>query len=702
MAKVGAFTFVLHSHLPYCRRAGRWPHGEEWIHEAAAETYIPLLNVLYDLLEEGVSPRLTIGITPILTEQLADPDIVAHFQEYALEKIAAAEKDIARLEALAAAADRAEAEAAQAAEAAAAAIEQERVAGLDTEVAERSAEAIAELEQREERHTAVGVATVPGAPATSRATALGSEPARVAAPAPGAGTDAADELEQASAPKADVEDVAAQTEVPAAALESQIVGEAEGGPVEIAVEPAPTDPPDPHRLYLARWYRDWYAATLRSFVDRFGCDIVGAFRRLQDVGAIEIITSMATHCYSPLVARDSTLYGQLAIGIASYERHYGRKPRAMWLPECAYRPGYIDDQTGVQKPGVEEFLAGQGIGCFFAETHMVEGGRPVGKALDVAIGPYGAIQRRYTIPIPDYVEPAERTTYRPYHVAGTEVAVVGRNDQTGGQVWSGAQGYPGDGNYREFHKKDSFSGMQYWRVTGPKIELGDKDYWHPEWAEGSVHSHVAHFVSLVEDLLTEYHERTGAFGLISSNYDTELFGHWWFEGVAWLKGVLRGLANSAIVDLTTASDFLGAHPPDQAVLLPEGSWGSGGTHFTWKNPDNEWIWPLIHSAERTMEQIVARHPDAQGDETFVLEQIARELVLLESSDWPFLISTGQAREYSEGRFAEHLARFHRLAAALEGGNTDEARQLAAQYYEMDNPFPQIDYRVFAEREGRAG
>ena len=88
MAKVGAFTFVLHSHLPYCRRAGRWPHGEEWIHEAAAETYIPLLNVLYDLLDEGVMQRLTIGITPILTEQLADPDIVAHFQEYLLEKIA--------------------------------------------------------------------------------------------------------------------------------------------------------------------------------------------------------------------------------------------------------------------------------------------------------------------------------------------------------------------------------------------------------------------------------------------------------------------------------------------------------------------------------------------------------------------------------------------------------------------------------------
>jgi 1,4-alpha-glucan branching enzyme len=668
MAKLGAFTFVLHSHLPYCRRAGRWPHGEEWIHEAAAETYIPLLNVLYDLLDEGVKPRLTIGITPILTEQLADPDIVAHFQEYLLEKTAAAEKDIVRLEALATAADRA------AAEEAVAAVEQTRVAGLDTAVEQRSAEAITELEQREAAHTAVGASTVPGVPAalppadnpTVAATASLTEP--TLAPAPDT---------TAKAPRVDV---------PAAAIASQIVSEAEEAPVEIDVVVAPPEPPDPHRLFLARWYRDWYTATLRSFTERFSSDIVGAFKHLQDIGAIEIITSMATHCYSPLVARDSTLYGQLAVGIASYERHYGRKPRAIWLPECAYRPGYIDEQSGVQKPGVEAFLAAQGIGCFFAETHMVEGGRPVGKALDAAIGPYGAIRRRYTVPIPDYVEPADRTTYRPYYVAGTEVAVIGRNDQTGSQVWSGAQGYPGDANYREFHKKDSFSGMQYWRVSGPKIELGDKDYWHPDWAEGSVHNHVE--------------ARTDTFGLISSNYDTELFGHWWFEGVAWLKGVLRGLARSEVVELTTASDFLAEHPPEEVVMLPEGSWGSGGTHLTWKNPDNEWMWPLIHNAERDMEQLVAGYPSAEDDEAFVLQQIARELVLLESSDWPFLISTGQAREYSEGRFAEHMARFHRLTAALAGGNTPEARQLAEQYYELDNPFSTIDYRVFAEREGR--
>lgn len=648
MRKVGAFTFVLHSHIPYCRQAGRWPHGEEWLHEAAAETYIPLLNALYDLVEEGLVPKLTIGITPILAEQLADREIVQHFQEYLLEKIAAADKDIARLEAIAEssqAADPAPEQADARADAVVAALEADRLATIDLPVETRTAEAVEELGEREDLATSVLVEPIAG----DRA------------------------IEPAAAP--DVQ------------------------PTEPAT--TPKELPDPHRLYLARWYRDWYAATLRSFSERFESNIIGAFRKLQDAGAIEVITSMATHCYTPLLSRDSTIYAQLATGIASYEQHFGRRPQAIWLPECAYRPAFIDERSGVQKPGVEEFLAAQGIRCFFSETHLVEGGRPVGKATDDAVGPYGAIRRKYIQPADDYIEPVSRTTYQPYTVAGVPVAVIGRNDRTGSQVWSGAHGYPGDPNYREFHKKDSFSGLQYWRVTGPGVDLGQKDYWHPDWAEERVASHAAHFVGLVEELLTDYETATGHYGLIASNYDTELFGHWWYEGIAWLKGVLRGLAKSEVADLTTASEFLDAHPPTVAMMLPEGSWGSGGTHYTWQNADNEWVWPLIHGAERTMERLVAEFPRAGENAAFVLAQCARELVLLQSSDWPFLIATGQAREYSEGRFAEHLARFQRLVAALEGRNLSEARELAEQYNALDNPFPAIDYRLFAEREGRA-
>ncbi len=94
MSSLGAFTFVLHSHLPYARLAGRWPHGEEWIHEAATETYIPLLQTLYDLKAEGINFKLTLGLTPILAEQLADADVLDHLGQYLDDRIAASLKDM--------------------------------------------------------------------------------------------------------------------------------------------------------------------------------------------------------------------------------------------------------------------------------------------------------------------------------------------------------------------------------------------------------------------------------------------------------------------------------------------------------------------------------------------------------------------------------------------------------------------------------
>src|SRR3989337_2338018 len=91
MQPAGAFTFVLHSHLPYTRAAGRWPHGEEWLHEAAAETYVPLLDMLHRLQDEGVPAKLTLGLTPVLLEQLTDADVQRNFITYVEDRIRAAE-----------------------------------------------------------------------------------------------------------------------------------------------------------------------------------------------------------------------------------------------------------------------------------------------------------------------------------------------------------------------------------------------------------------------------------------------------------------------------------------------------------------------------------------------------------------------------------------------------------------------------------
>ena len=562
----GAFTFVLHTHIPYCRLAGRWPHGEEWLHEAIAETYVPLLNALYDLRDDGVPFRITIGLTPVLVEQLADLDVREHFLQYLSLETQAAQSDIPRF----------------------------------------GEEGCAHLE------------------------------------------------------------------------------------------------------YLATFYRDFYTNIRKSYLERFGGDLVQAFRRLQDEGYLEIATCAATHGYLPLLSRDSSIYGQLRAAVASYRHHFGRSPRAVWLPECAYRPAYVDD-AGVTRPAIEEFLSSLGITCFFVETHAIEGGHPVGKAAgDVAIGPYAAIRRHYVIPVIDKQGPGG-TTFAAYHAVGNStrftepaVAAIGRNNRIGQQVWSADWGYPGDGDYREFHKKDHLTGMQYWRVTGPNVELGDKDIYHPDWAQHKVASHASHFAALVEKLLAEHATATGEYGIVAANYDTELFGHWWFEGIDWIREVLRTLAASSSVDLTTASAFVASHPPQQNIALPESSWGAGGNHWTWDNPDTRWMWVSIHQAEQRMEALVEQHPDAEGDLAAALNQAARELLLLQSSDWPFLVTTGQAKQYAVERFRGHLGRFDQLVSiAISGVVRPQDCQLVETLFATDNVFPRIDYRWFRQRQGSA-
>ena len=553
---LGYFTFVLHSHLPYVRLAGRWPHGEEMLHQAIAETYMPLLNALYDLKAEGYHPQMTIGLTPILLEQLADDDVRNHFDMYLEERLTLIEADIGRF---------AEAD-------------------------------------------------------------------------------------------------------------------------------------EPHMLYLARFYHGWYSDIRDSFRDRYQRDLVGAFRVLEQEGNLDIITSAATHAYLPLMSRDSTLYGQLETGANAYWQRLGTAPRGIWLPECGYRPPYLEGES--YRPGVEEFLADLNLQYFFTDTHAIRGGRLVGKMAGDVAGPYGGLPKRKLVQAEDERPLAtDRTTMRPYYVRAAKVAVYGRNERTGLQVWSANQGYPGDFLYREFHRKDAASGMQYWRITSATAGLGEKELYDPVPAFEQVKTHAAHFVEIVRDELSAFAATSRTPGIVVSAYDTELFGHWWFEGVAWLKEVLQLMEKNEDIALTTARSYLDEYPPDEVIDLPESSWGEGGGHWTWMNPETEWIWPLVHHAERRMEQLVAHLPEATGEIAEVMAQAARELVLLEASDWPFLISTGQAKEYAIGRFQQHLARFNALTSMAERGTElkPSDREFLKAAEEMDDPFPTIDYHAFKER-----
>lgn len=568
---LGSFTFVLHSHLPYVLSHGTWPHGTDWACEAAAETYIPLLNAFNKLIAEGVTPRVTIGLTPVLCEMLTDRDFIEEFQGYLHTKIEAAQKN-------------------------------------------------------------------------------------------------------------------------AAEFSDQGMGTFRD---------------------LSFFWECWYRGVAEDFDKKYNRDIVGAFKKLQDNGQIEVITCAATHGYLPLLGTDESVQAQIAHGVSTYQKHFGRQPRGIWLPECAYRPRYewkapsdmdMPDEPPVLRKGVEEFLAENGIEYFIIDAHLLSGGEEIGGYEER----FGALKSLHTRANAAYKKSEiEHSPLQPYIVASAasdDVKFFTRHEKTALQVWSGEHGYPGNGHYLDFHKKHFPGGHRLWRVTHSKADLADKLPYEPTQIEQITTEQAKHFAELVKESLQEYKTETGLRGIVCAPYDAELFGHWWFEGPRWLEKVLRELWTDPEIDLTTGGRHLDNASPQLAVALPEGSWGEGGFHHMWLNPENAWTWREIYPCEKKMRDLADAHADsATGDLLTVLKQCARELLLMESSDWQFLISTVSARDYAELRTAGHVNVFQQLSGyadkLIAGGALSEGdRNFLSTVQHRDRAFQDIDLTQWARIE----
>ncbi len=573
MSEPGAFCLVLHAHIPYVLGHGTWPHGSRMLYDAAAATYLPLIRACRELMAEGIRPGITVSITPILAEQLADDRFKEWFPGYLRDRAEMAE-----------------------------------------------------------------------------------------------------------------------------ANEAEFRGRG-----------------DLHLAYLAGRWADHFWELHRFFCEDLGHDIIAAFRQLQDEGAIEIMTSAATHGYLALLREDTSIQAQVRTGIHSYLRHFGRWPRGFWLPECAYRPRcYWAPPAEIQPPdghtwlrkAVHEFLAENGIDYFIVDTHMLErGGDPL--AVDIhyehTLGKlWGRITRRDEPPRPSY----EKTPYFAYFVGELfedypPVACLVRNRETSLQVWSRDVGYPGDFWYLEFHKKHMPGDHRYWRVTNDSGDLESKEPYDPDMAAGRVWEHAGHFVSMVHDLLEAQPRPFGRRPVICAPFDAELFGHWWFEGIEWLKLVIRWIHEDPRVDCLTCREYLSLSPPATAVVLPEGSWGAGGGHYMWLNDQTVWTWRRIYDAELEM-QAIAQHFGFTEDPQLMefLKQAARELLLLQASDWQFMITTGYAPDVAAARVVCHHSDFKRVADlarrwARHEWLSDEDWAFFGQLRDRNRPFPDVDPKWFA-------
>jgi 1,4-alpha-glucan branching enzyme len=483
----------------------------------------------------------------------------------------------------------------------------------------------------------------------------------------------------------------------------------------------------------------FYESALHDFTATYKENLLEAFKGFQNDGQIEIITSSATHAYLPMVGTDRCISAQVRQGVKSYESFFGSQPKGIWLPECGYRPASSlpsrapTNGHGAYRKGIEEILAENGIEYFFLDTHLLGAGRPIDENRlglleslsqsnadiheDMGFGDLsycgsmGHLQGRQESRGQDAnvlrQYPKVQADHLAPHFAGSQFsdqvcAFFTREPAVSMQVWSQDHGYPGDSDYLEFHKKDSTSGLRYWKVTDRAVDLGGKEIYWPQKAASKVRSHAAHFVSSVSSLLSAYHAKTGEPGVLTAPFDAELFGHWWFEGVQWLETVVELLAKEPEIQLSQPREILRNVRPKKTLMLPEGSWGQGGCHTMWYNKETAWMWQIIHRAERAMHEALNRGRPLSSLSERILRQMGRELLLLQASDWQFLVTTKTAGEYAESRFCGHEENFFWLQKLLDQSsedavsNTENLERLAA-IEQKDPVFDSIKLSLFEER-----
>ncbi|WP_326955468.1 glycoside hydrolase family 57 protein [Amycolatopsis sp. NBC_01286] len=498
----GTFCLVLHSHLPWLPHHGTWPVGEEWLYQAWAHSYLPMVDLLERFAAEGRRDVLTLGMTPVLAAQLDDPysirachDWLGHWQ----------------------------------------------LRAQHASTLWRGDPILRELAAAEHR-TAVR---------------------------------AADELG-------------------------------------------------------TRW-RHGFSPILRSLVDN---------------STIEVLGGPLAHPFQPLLEPRVREFA-LNAGLADTALRIGSRPEGIWAPECGYAPGLENDYAAA---GVRRF--------------MVDGPSLRGE------------------------------TWAARPVGDSDVLAFGRDLEVTYRVWSPKAGYPGHAAYRDFHTWAHEVGLKASRVTGKTVEPADKAPYDPALAADVLGLHVKDFVDTVVTRLRSLKAQHGRESLVVAAYDTELFGHWWHEGPAWLEGVLRALPEAG-VRVTTLKGALEAGHVGPPIDLPASSWGSGKDWRVW---DGEQVKDMVEANTALQERLLdlVAGLDTTARDTVADQAVAEAMLALES-DWAFMVTKDSAADYARRRAAVHTERFDALAGAVRRGDRARGEELAAAYRADDGPFGHLDARALKHK-----
>ncbi len=409
---------------------------------------------------------------------------------------------------------------------------------------------------------------------------------------------------------------------------------------------------EPHFHALAVYYHKQFKEYKHLFSVKYKNNLIHAFKKFLNKGCLEIIASSATHGFLPILSvNERTVRAQVKIGVDHYIKTFGQPPKGIWLPECAYYEG------------LDVILKEYGLRYFFVDSHGLANADPT---------------PRYSIYAPVYCP--------------SGVGAFARDYESSKQVWSAKEGYPGDYDYREYYRDighelemDYISpyihplgirintGIKYKRITG---NTEYKEVYRPALATEKAAIHAGNFMFNKEKQIEYLYSQMDRKPIVIAPYDAELFGHWWYEGPQWINFLIRKIAfDQQTVKLITPSEYLSEYPVNQKALPAASTWGYKGYNEFWVDGSNDWIYPHIHMAGQRMSELADKYRDVlvqKRNTKFkkALNQAARELLLAESSDWPFIMKAGTMVPYANKRLNNHIGRFTKLYEDLMKGTVD--------------------------------
>ncbi len=401
-------------------------------------------------------------------------------------------------------------------------------------------------------------------------------------------------------------------------------------------------------------------------------DLIKRFSALQVSEVVDLLTCAATHGYLPLLREHPrSINGQLKTAVKEHHRLFGVHPLGIWLPECAYYEG------------LDNLLIDSGLRYAVLDGHGLLHATP---------------RPRYGI-------------YAPI-CSQNGVAFFGRDSEATLPVWSARAGYPGNPDYREFHKDFGWElpierlqeiglkeprplGLKLHKVTSQNTALEEKEIYEPEVAYIRVKENAKDYLQGRRAQLNNLDIQMGGKPLLVAPFDAELFGHWWFEGPSFLAELFRQ-AKKEEISFTRLRDVLTDSPQLQICEPCPSSWGKGGYHDYWLNESNAWIVPEWSKASATMIELCSTKKHGET-ETKLLTQAARQLLLSQSSDWSFILRAGTTTKLAKDRINLHLSRFWALIRAVQGVEKVTTEQIS-NLEKQDQIFPLIDIQDWAQSD----